>query len=470
MFRKTLVSIYFQKTKIQIVSLSSDKKKIKKYASVDLPDGLVRNNKVQDIDLLAQILSHSFKKVGIGEKSVGLIVPEFATFTKMIFVPNLNITELNEAVSWQTNELFSDTDNMIIDWKIVGKEENGYSVLVCSIEKEILESYLAACEKAGLFPLVVEIPSVSLVRATQQDKTGKVIMHKHLSEIIIVAAQGGKILGSSIVREGDLEEIEKTILRMSAHFKDINLEKLVLSGEPFDEKAIEKISKSTNLSPSPIDLGVKNIPKDILTEYIVPVSLQLKEFSAPSDPMTINLLPVSLVAKYNKAKTRVQAWGLTLTMTLFVWFTFLMLVGTYFYIAQQIKFQNSQVTTNSALLKEKNQALSKIKEVNITANQVLKVKSISSQTFTAIEAIDSLKPNDISLKTYDLDLDRGEFMINGIAGDRLSLVDFKKRLEDSETFDSVQIPISSLEVEKDLEFSATFYYVPIKNTLNLKKK
>lgn len=470
MFRKTLVSIYFQKTKLQIVLLTPDKKKIKKYASVDLPDGLIRNHKVQDVDLLAQIISHSFKKVGISQKSIGLIVPEFATFTKTIFVPNLNIAEVNEAVGWQTSELFPDVEDMIIDWKIVAKESNGYSVLVCSIEKDILESYLSACEKAGLFPLVVEIPSVSLVRATQEDKTAKIIIHKHLSEIILVAAQGGKILGSSIVREEDLQEIEKTILRMSAHFKDINLEKLVLSGESFDKSIVEKISKSTNLPATPIELEIENIPKNILTEYIVPVSLQTKDITAPSDPSTINLLPASLVEKYNKAKIRIQAWSLTLTMTLFVWFTFLMMAGAYFYIGQQIKSQKAQASTNTALVKEKNDALSKIKEVNITTNQVLKIKKVSTNAFGVIGAIDAQKPADITVSSYDLDLDKGELMINGVAGDRISLVEFKKRLEDSETFENVQIPISSLEVERDLEFSASFDYVPIKNTLGNKRK
>ena len=84
MLKKNFVSIVFSANKLQILKLNSSKKKVEKHLTIDIPDGLIVNHKVQDVDILAKLLGQVWKKAGIKEKTVGLVVPEFSTFIKTL--------------------------------------------------------------------------------------------------------------------------------------------------------------------------------------------------------------------------------------------------------------------------------------------------------------------------------------------------------------------------------------------------
>jgi hypothetical protein len=49
----------------------------------------------------------------------------------------------------------------------------------------------------------------------------------------------------------------------------------------------------------------------------------------------------------------------------------------------------------------------------------------------------------------------------GISQSRSSLIEFKQRLEDSPNFSDVIIPISSFEVETNLNFEMSLFYEPL---------
>ena len=94
MFRKSFISIYFLPEKLLVFQLSSNKKKVIKFASVELPAGLIKEYKVADVKGLAKVIKNVWSKFHLKEKTVGIVLPEFSTFTKFIKLPNLNISEL----------------------------------------------------------------------------------------------------------------------------------------------------------------------------------------------------------------------------------------------------------------------------------------------------------------------------------------------------------------------------------------
>ena len=82
MAAKSFVSIYFSPAKLQIVKLSANKKRVEKFATVDLPPGLVMDYGVGNPRPLSDVIKKTFASLGIREKSVGLVVPEFSSFIK----------------------------------------------------------------------------------------------------------------------------------------------------------------------------------------------------------------------------------------------------------------------------------------------------------------------------------------------------------------------------------------------------
>ena len=87
MINKSFVSIYFLANKLQILQLDSAKKKVKKIASVNIPEGIIKGiggdgkgafaYHVEDTEGLSRILKTSWNKLHIKQRSVGIIVPEF---------------------------------------------------------------------------------------------------------------------------------------------------------------------------------------------------------------------------------------------------------------------------------------------------------------------------------------------------------------------------------------------------------
>ena len=243
MFGKSFVSIYFLPNKLLVAEVSSNRKKVVRHASVDLPEGVIENYKVVDPGTLAKVLKSVWNKFHFNEKTVGLILPEFSTFTKLLKLPHLPLSELDEAVNWQAQEFLpTQATELIMDWKIVEKSPEGFETLLVAVNKDLLMRYVEGVEKAGLFPLMVEIPSLGLVRLSPKSDTANLIIYKNFGETILIVSQNEKIKGTSVIHAKSSEEIVKTASRMINHYKEIKVSQVLVGGLEIDEEINQKIT------------------------------------------------------------------------------------------------------------------------------------------------------------------------------------------------------------------------------------
>ncbi len=460
MFNKSLVSIYFLENKILVAELDAKKTKVHKFASVEIPKGLIENYKVQDKLALAKVLKGIWSKFGFSEKSVGIIIPEFSTFSKLLKLPKLSLQELNEAALWQAQEYLPDgSDNMIIDWKIVEKIDSGYEVLIAAIPKEILMGYVSACELAGLYPHGVLTPSICLTNlVSKNDKGGNLIVYSGINETILIICIKEKILGTSVVQNNNQKEALDTAVRMINHFKQIEVKNIYVGGKSLSDELVDGLKNNLKIDVSLLDPKLTGIDQQTLMELIVPVSLLIGELKEPADQRTLNLLPPNLVDKYKVEKTRVQVWSLTLTITLFTWFCFLIVLGSYLVIGQQItliKAKNLEKADRiSAALKNENDA----KKVNEITERILKIKSASIFPETVFNVILSAKTAGVNIEKYNMDFEKGRVEVVGKSADRESLILFKQNLEKNSEVKDVQIPLTNFENVTNLEFTLSFQY------------
>ena len=472
MFKRSFVSIYFLSNKLLILQLSSSKKKVIKQATVDLPEGVIEGAKVIDREALSQILKSVWAKFHIRERAVGIILPEFSTFTKFFKLPKLAISELAEAVSWQAQEFLpSSQAETIIDWKIVDKTAEGYEILIVAVNKDVLSQYVRACEEAGLFPLVVETPSICLVRLSKKDtSSGNLIVYKNFDEALLVVSQRERIVGTSVIKNANSDQIIKTSSQMLTHFKDVAVTTLSLGGTQINEELVQKLSNQLKLQGSTIRPKVGGIEEGKLQEYLIPLSMQFAEPAEPSDPNSLNLLPFALVEKYRNERLRLQVWGLTLTITLFTWISFLITLAAYLFMVQNINSLKSESKVNAETAEKREETVTNIKTINKTSEKILSIKKISVLPQKILNTIQQSKPQGITISGYNLDLDRGEISLTGISVDRASLIDFKQKLEINKDYTNVTVPISSFEQEVNLEFRLSFLYKPLVPPEPTKKK
>jgi len=459
MFNKSHISVYFSEKQILIALLDSGKKSVKKYAAASLPEGLIKNYKVTNPTLLAEILRRIWSKLKLRQKSVSIVIPEYCAFIKNFSFSNIGISEIHEAIKWQLAEVLPYTpEEAITDWKILKKVEKEYSVLSVSIEKQTLETYLKSFEAAGLFPVIVEIPSVTLARILKGDES-IIFIHIAESESMILLLSFGKLVGSSMVNGKDEEEIIQTTGRILAHYKNVKAEKIVVSGDGLNP---EEFSRKFGLPVETLKASWKNLAAADTANFLIPISSQLQDPSLPTDPFSLNLVPNELIKKYKSAKMRLQVWSMSLAVTLFVWITFLSALASFFYLnlaANDLKIKSESLSANSAGSLE---YLKQAKEINDLSKKVLDIKARTFSLAQILNLINSAKPEGVTINSFRIDLEQAAVAIVGLSTDRQQLVTFRDNLEKVDTFDSPEVPISSYEKEKDIDFEVFLKYIPAK--------
>lgn len=461
MFRKSYVSIYFLSEELQVVQLDSAKKRVKKFASVSLPSGVVDGQRVADISSLANIIKATWKKLQIREKSVFLIIPEFSTFVKLFEIEGVELSDLDEAIEWQIHEYMpTETQDLVIDWKIVGKSGKTYQILVVALEKSTLEGFVKSAEEAGLLPQVVEIPSLSLNRIVKADGLNLVV-YQGKGESILGVFEKEKLLASSVVEGKDEKELETTLRRMLMYFKERGLSKILVSGVSIDNTFFESLSKNFGVALEVLPPPLEDLKEEEIQNYLIPISSCLQEPAEPSDPFSLNLLPASLVEKYRRMKLRLQIWSLILTVTLFISTSFLLALGGYFFFNQQIQGVKVQGGESFEAIKRMQEADAKVRGVNVVSDRVAKIADASVPPQVVLNEITKARVPGISISEYSLDLDKGLIKISGVASNRNALLAFKQNLQGNSNIGQIDIPISSFEKDVNLDFEASFLYLPL---------
>lgn len=454
--KKAFVSLSFTPRKLQVLKLNPTKDFVEKFTTIDLPEGLISNYVVKDKNALAEILKSAWQQLGLKEKSVGLVIPEFSTFTKSLVLPKLEIQELDEAVRWQFQDLLPSIDGkMVMDWKIVNHKKNDQQILAVAIPKTLLLNYIDAVSAAGLFPLVVETPSLSLVRISNHEPSAKLIVYVNFGEAVLSLAYGQKILSSSVVSSADPNGILWTARNMVGHYGDTKIERIEIGGLELTQEIIDRLQESLGKPIHQIEVKLGGLSIDQVQEYLVPLSLQFKDPAEPRDEKTINLLPPTWVKRYQNKKTKRQLWILMIITSIFIGICFLGILGTNFWLNTQTKRFQKLVDQAIALPKE---ISNQIDEINQAVDKILRIDRESHSPQGVINAIAQARPLGVNLSEYKIDLDTGRIFLKGSASSRQALIQFKKNLESNKDFSKVKIPISSFEAEQNLEFEVSLIY------------
>ncbi|MFC1649310.1 pilus assembly protein PilM [Patescibacteria group bacterium] len=460
MMKKSFVSISFaSQGRIHILELNGSKSKVKSKFMADLPSGLIKEFKVVDSDKLSLVLRDIWRKLRVREKSVGIVVPEFSTYTKVLGVPKLDHKEIDEAIYWQSQEFLPDnSSNYVLDWKILSETDDEYQILVVAIDKELLEGYVTAADKAGLFPLAIETPSLSLVRFASRKTEENLILYIGKSQSLAIVSKGQRIYGSSVMHPDSVTSITKTSKQMLSHYKDISIKKVFMGGQNIDKDVFEFVKKSFEVPTEIINIEIKGIPASEKQRYLIAASMQYKNPSEPADEYTINLLPEAQIKKYQSIKMKLQVWSLSLTVTLFVWVSFLAVLGTYLFFSQSVNSLEDTETPNQVIVERKELLVEEIKKINSRNDKVIKLYKDWVLPQDHINTISKALPDGIVIDEYDLNFETGLVKLKGVAALREDILIFKRELEKNPKVSEISIPISSFEDDRDLVFNLSFSY------------
>lgn len=157
--------------KLRVVYLED--KKIKGYNSVDIPDGVVVDGEIVNKSELLKIIEKALKEAKpkkIKTKKVRIALSESKSFLRLVSMPQMEETEINEAIKWEIEANIPLTLSQVYyDWQLVKDifpENTGeIKILVLAAAKRVVDQYLDILEEFGLEVVGIESETTALTKS-----------------------------------------------------------------------------------------------------------------------------------------------------------------------------------------------------------------------------------------------------------------------------------------------------------------
>jgi len=466
---RPFVSLVFSQTKIQALKLDGTRKKVDKFAQVEIPPGVIINYKIKEPVALKKLLQDLFIKSGIKEKFVGVVIPEFSTYTKSLSLPNLSDTEIREALHWRMQDyLPTPIDEVVFDWRLVSRNADGVEVLVVAVQKEVLFSYINLVEGAGLLPLVVETPALSIERLIPQDGIGRISIYVTTKESLLVISQANKIIASSVIVTRGGNEVVTTALRMLAHYKELKIQEIMVGGVGLTQDLVQFLNYNLGRPVKVIGVKIAGLAPGQVQDFLIPISVQYKDPAEPDSELTINLLPPDWAKKYRNKLEDIQIWTISLFASVAIWAGFLSILIAFMFFSQQADALRGEVS--QANVQMQNGTIAEVREVNALASTTEEIDKSIVYPQQIINSLSSTAPVGITISSYKLNFEDGSVVFGGFAADRSRLIELKEVLEKNKDYSGIDVPLAAFIKNENIPFDISFIYLPAKPAAKPKVK
>lgn len=143
--------------------------------------GVIEQGEVKNEQELVAILKEAVKKVkgkSLRTRYVAVSLPEEKAFLQIIQLPRMKPEEIRKAVTFEAeNYIPYSMDTVYVDFQVVEpahERVDHLDVLIASLPRVTVDSYVSALRKAGLRPKVLEIESFATARALVEGEVAPV--------------------------------------------------------------------------------------------------------------------------------------------------------------------------------------------------------------------------------------------------------------------------------------------------------
>lgn len=173
MARSSLIGLDIGKSSIVGVQVTGrpPNASLKAFHERVIPEGLVFEGEVVDVEGLAQELKGFMSESKIKGKSVHLGVGNQKVVVRNIDVPEMDEDELRGAIEFQAQDYIPiPVEEAVLDFVVTShySDEEGVpkqQVLLVAAQKDMILRYVEACRKAGLKIAGIDVSSFALIRA-----------------------------------------------------------------------------------------------------------------------------------------------------------------------------------------------------------------------------------------------------------------------------------------------------------------
>jgi len=137
-----------------------------RYGTHKIPEGIITEGSIQDVDALASVVGELQKKLDI--RLVRASLPEKKVYLFDVSIPKISENKIPEAILYQIEEHIPlKKSELVFDYEVLSEDDRTYHVQIHAIEKNVAMSYTEALSKGGCAPLSFELEPQAVTRALE---------------------------------------------------------------------------------------------------------------------------------------------------------------------------------------------------------------------------------------------------------------------------------------------------------------
>jgi Tfp pilus assembly protein PilN len=462
------VALNISASSIKVLSLKG--RQVKKWASLDLPDGLVRDGLILQPKAVGEAINSLFKSTGMPRDRVIASIAGLTFTYRFINLPRMKSSLLEEAILRAAKkEISLPLDELYLSWQpIPGKgEEQSYFIL--GVPRNLVDTAVQTLKIAGVPLYLMDLRPLALARTAHRSDAIVVNLEPDCFDIVFITGglptvihtispRGeGATLEDNIRRLAD--ELTKTAAFYQSNHPDVHLSPdtpLLLTGALATETPASALLHSEIEYPiEPLVPPVEFPDKLPVASYAATIGLALKRTPPKTPPRGEHSLffdiDVNLLAgKYRKPKAKPVAarhvWlGVILAITVVLLFPL-------YQARQHLKTDNINLETNlNNVQRELNLATlvdtetvkteDSIREISAAAGAI-KAASVSTlgtrgDFTTGLQLVTGVIPPQISFTS--IEIRQADITVQGESDSVFTVVDYATALENENKFSEVRI-------------------------------
>ncbi len=198
---------------LKVLSLSG--RQVKKWGSLALANGLVRDGLILQPQAVGEAIAAAFKSAGIPKERVITSLGGLAFTYRFIDLPRMRPALLDEAIRRAAKkEISLSLDELYLSWQALPGRDEEQTYFVLGVPRRFVDALAETLKIAGIVPYLMDLQSLALARAANRQDAIVVNMEPDGFDIVIIAG-GVLAVIHTVSPRGEGATLEDNIKRLA---------------------------------------------------------------------------------------------------------------------------------------------------------------------------------------------------------------------------------------------------------------
>jgi hypothetical protein len=209
MSTKTIATLNISSTGVKLLSLRGSE--IKKWGSMPLPPGLVKDGLILKPKVVGTVINSLFKSAGITKKNVIVSLTGLSFVHRFLTLPKMESNSLHEAIRRSAGkEMLLSLDDLYLCGQVISKKTNEIDFIVFGVPRNPIDVLRQALREADIETYTIDLNPLALARVARRQKVIIVNLEPECFDIVLVADGIPKVMHTITPAETGVTTAEKS--------------------------------------------------------------------------------------------------------------------------------------------------------------------------------------------------------------------------------------------------------------------